>query len=114
MAAHYLSETEVVARIEGLTVTRLRAYVSARCVLPEEREGRLAFRDADVARIALLAELSRDFDLDEEAAGLVVSLLDQIHGLRRRLREIGGALAEEPEEVRARLRARLAPPPRQG
>lgn len=103
----FYSETEVVARVEGLTVARLRAFVSARCLRPREREGRLAFVEADVARVRLLAELAEDFELDEEAAAMVLSLIDQIHGLRRRLRDLGAALAEEPEEVRARLRARL-------
>lgn len=104
----YYSETEVVAEIEGMTVMRLRAFVSARCLAPAERAGRLAFAEADLARARLLAELAADFDLDEEAAGVVVSLIDQIHGLRGRLRALGAALAAEPEEVRARIRDRLA------
>lgn len=103
----YYSETEVVARVEGLTVTRLRAFVAARCLAPTELEGRLAFGEADLARARLLAELAVDFDLDEEAAALVISLLDQIHGLRRRLRLLSEALGEEPEEVRARIRVRV-------
>ncbi len=103
----FYSETEVAAQVEGLTVTRLRAFVATRCLAPTEREGRLAFGEADLARARLLAELAADFELDEEAAALVVSLLDQIHGLRRRLRLLGEALGEEPEEVRARLRGRL-------
>ena len=101
------SETEVVARIQGLTVARLRAFVAAECVAPAEREGRLAFAEADLARVRLLAELASDFDLDEEAAGLVVSLVDQIHGLRMQLRRLGEAVAAEPEEVRGRIAGRL-------
>lgn len=107
MATRFFSETEVVARVEGLTVARLRAFVSARCLAPREEAGRLAFDEADVARAALLEELVETFELDEDAAGLVMSLIDQIHGLRGRLRLLGAALAEEPEEVRLRLRARL-------
>ncbi len=103
----YYSETEVVARVEGLTVTRLRAFVAARCLTPTEHEGLPAFGEVDLARARLLAELASDFELDEEAAALVVSLLDQIHGLRRRLRLLGEALTEEPEDVRARIRLRL-------
>jgi chaperone modulatory protein CbpM len=103
----FYSETEVVAEIEGMTVTRLRAFVSARCLAPAERGGRLAFAEVDLARARLLADLAADFDLDEEAAALVVSLVDQIHGLRGRLRALGAALAAEPDEVRARIRDRL-------
>ena len=101
------SETEVVARVQGLSVSRLRAFVAAECVAPAEREGRLAFAEADLARVRLLAELASDFDLDEDAAGLVVSLVDQIHGLRMQLRRLGEAVAAEPEEVRTRVAGRL-------
>jgi chaperone modulatory protein CbpM len=104
----YYSETEVVARVEGLTVARLRAFVAAECLAPAERDGRLAFAEADVARARLLAELARDFELDPEASAMVLSLVDQIHGLRRQLRRLGEAVAAEPPEVRARVRGRLA------
>jgi chaperone modulatory protein CbpM len=102
------SEAEVVASVDGLTVTQLRAFVSARCVAPQDEGGQLGFAEADLARLRLLAELASDFELDEEAAALVLSLVDQIHGLRRQLRTIAEAIAEEPEDARARLRARLA------
>jgi chaperone modulatory protein CbpM len=105
--SHYYSETEVVATVEGLTVRRLRSFVAANCVAPDEREGRLVFGEADLARLNLLSELSSDFEMDEEAAALVLSLVDQIHGLRRQLRGLGEALADEPADVRARIRARL-------
>ena len=39
---------------------------------------------------------------------MVLSLVDQIHGLRRELRPLGEAVATEPGEVRARVRSRLA------
>lgn len=106
--SHFYSETEVVATVEGLTVKRLRAFVAANCVAPDEREGRLVFGEAELARLNLLAELSSDFGMDEEAAALVLSLVDQIHGLRRQLRGLGEALAAEPDDIRARIRARLA------
>lgn len=105
---HFYSETEVVATVEGLTVSRLRAFVATRCVAPAERGGGLAFDDADLARLRLLAELAEDFELDADAAALVMSLVDQIHGLRRNLRAIGDAVAEESPEVRARIRDRMA------
>jgi chaperone modulatory protein CbpM len=105
----YYSETEVVARVRGLTVARLRAFVAADCVAPTEHEGRLGFREVDVARLRLLEELVEDFDLDEDAAAVVVALVDQIHGLRRQLRRLAEAVAAEHPEIRARIRDRLYP-----
>ena len=101
------SETEVVARVRGLTVTRLRAFVAADGVRPGEAGGRLAFAEADVARVQLLEDLVEDFDLDEDAAAMVVGLVDQIHGLRHELRRLGQAIAEEHPEIRARITARI-------
>jgi chaperone modulatory protein CbpM len=105
------SETELVAEVEGLTVTRLRAFVEARCIAPQETGGRLVYGEVELARARLLAELAEDFDLDADSAGLVLSLVDRVHALRRDLRALSRALAEEPEEVRERLRARLGRPP---
>ena len=110
MRVRYYSETEVVARVQGLTVARLRSFVAAECLAPAEREGRLVFGEADVARARLLEELVEDFDLDADAASVVVGLVDQIHGLRRQLRALGEAVAAEEAEVRERIRGRLAPP----
>jgi chaperone modulatory protein CbpM len=106
--AHFYSETEVVATVDGLTVARLRSFVATNCVAPAEREGRLAFAEADVARLRLLAELAEDFELDAEAGALVLSLVDQVHGLRQQLRALGESVAAEEPEVRARIRDRLA------
>jgi chaperone modulatory protein CbpM len=106
-SARIYSETEVIARVRGLTVTRLRAFIAADCVRPSEAQGRLAFAEADLARVQLLEELVEDFDLDEDAAAMVVGLVDQIHGLRRELRRLGEAIADEHPEVRARITGRI-------
>lgn len=105
--ARIYTETEVVARVHGLTVSRLRAFVAADCVRPTEADGRLAFAEADLARVAFLEELVEDFDLDEDAASMVVALVDQIHGLRHALRRLGEAIADEHPEVRARITGRI-------
>jgi chaperone modulatory protein CbpM len=102
------TEAEVVARVDGLTVARLRSFTAASCVRPVEQEGRPTFAEPDLARLRLLCELAVDFDLDEEGAALVLSLLDQIHGLRQELRSLAGAVAAEPGEVRRRIAARAA------
>lgn len=103
----FYSKTETVARVEGLTVRRLEAYVATDSVRPADRGGEESFTEGDLARLRLLAELSRDFDLDADAASLVIGLIDQIHGLRHQLKVLGEAVAEETEDVRARIIGRL-------
>lgn len=104
MTRHY-TEDEAVAAVGRLTVTRLRAFVAADCVTPALGEQGPVFSDADLARLDLLCDLAEDFGLEEDALALVVSLVDQLHGLRRELRALAEALESEPEEVRARVRA---------
>jgi chaperone modulatory protein CbpM len=103
----FYSKTEVVARVEGLTMRRLEAFVETDCIRPCHRGGEAAFTESDVARLQLLSELAQDFDLDADAAGLVIGLIDQIHGLRRELRVLGEAVARETADVRARIIGRL-------
>lgn len=102
------SETEVVASIEGLTVTRLRSFVATACIVPLEEDGHSAYDEADLARLRLLSELVEDFELDTDSAAVVMSLVDQIHGLRRTLRAFGDAVSMEAEDVRGRILARVS------
>ena len=101
----WFSETHVVATVERLTEARLRVFVEAGCVVPVESEGGPVFAEADLARLELLCELWEDFGLEEEALALVMSLIDQVHGLRHEMRCLARAVETEPEEVRARIRA---------
>lgn len=99
------SERMVVATVERLTVARLRRLVAADCVAPALSEDGPAYTDSDVARLELLCDLAEDFDLDDDALGLVLSLIDQLHGVRHELRILAEAVAAEPEEVRERIRS---------
>ena len=103
-------ESEVVARVPGMTVSRLRSFVAADCVRPFEAEGRVGYTEADLARLQFIVELAEDFELDPDASAMVLSLVDQIHGLRLALRRLGEAVGEEPEEIRTRVRSRLRGP----
>ena len=107
MRARY-SEEQVVVAVGRLTESRLRTFVRADCVRPIETPEGPAFTEADLARLELLCELAEDFELDEDALGIVVSLIDQLHGVRRELRGLVLALAEEPPEVRERVRSAWA------
>lgn len=104
MTTHY-TEEQVVLAVHRLTVRRLRGLVRAECVCPTETPDGPAFTEADLARLELLCDLAEGFDLDEDALGVVVSLIDQLHGVRRELRALALALSEEPPEVRERVRA---------
>jgi chaperone modulatory protein CbpM len=105
--SEYLTEDDVVAVTAGLTRDRLSGFVAARVVLPVDGDAGPLFRGIDIARLRLVCELSDDLGLDEAAVGIVLSLIDQLHGARSALRLILAALADESDPVRARVCAAL-------
>lgn len=68
------------------------------------------FRDVDIARLHLLHDLLIDIAIDEDAVPVVLSLLDQIHGLRRALRTVMQVInaSAETTELRGRIVAILS------
>lgn len=96
-------EEELVARIDTLTVRRLRTWVRKGWVRPRSVGRGRVFTEADAARVRLLCELRDDLDIGEDALPVVLNLLDQIHGLRGELRDLLAAVEDQPEAVRREI-----------
>ena len=101
------TQKEVVALVPGLNGARLVHFIEAEIVTPVAREPEPAFRRIDLARLELACELADQFDLNEDALGLVLSLVDQLHGTRHELRRLMRAVSEQPEELRRAIGASL-------
>ncbi|MGJ8606035.1 MAG: chaperone modulator CbpM [Marivita sp.] len=95
-----LTERDVVARIERVELRELRLWVREGWVRPAETRGGPVFDDLDVARIRLVCDLRKEMALPVDAVPVVLSLLDQLHGLRRDLRDLAGAVDAQSAEVR--------------
>jgi chaperone modulatory protein CbpM len=102
-----LTERDLIARVEHLTVTRLRIWVRQGWIRPAD-EAQQAYSEADLARAALIRDLEDELGFAEEDVPVLLSLIDQIHGLRFELATLLAALDELPEETRATVRMRLA------
>ena len=100
-----LTREQVLALIPGLSDEALRALTEAGIVRPVLADDEPRFREIDAARLQLALDLEEVFRLDPDALALVLSLIDQVHGLKGEMRAVLGALAEEPPETRARLRS---------
>lgn len=96
-------EEELVARIDTLTVRRLRGWVRKGWVRPRSVGRARVFTEADAARVRLLCELRDELDIGEDALPVVLNLLDQVHGLRAELRDLVSAVEDQPEEVRREI-----------
>lgn len=103
-----MTTIQALSRSLGLAEGEIHRWVELRWLRPEGAPGGWVFEEVDVARIRLIVEL-RGLALDEEAMPVVLSLLDQLHATRRRLRLLQQAVEETaPDAVRERLRALLA------
>jgi chaperone modulatory protein CbpM len=92
----------------GIAEAELLRWIDSGWVHPEGEPGAWIFRDIDVARVRLIIEIRHDLEIDEDALPVVLSLLDQLYGLRRDLGALCGAVAAQPPEVRAAIAAALA------
>ncbi len=102
------TEEEVIAAIALLSRSRLTSFVETQVVVPLHTDKGPMYRDIDLARLELLCELSEHFDLNEDALEIVISLVDQLHGVRCRLRAMARAIEAEPPEVRTRIAEALS------
>jgi len=63
------------------------SWIAAGWLMPK-RDPELAFSEIDLARAQLIRDLIEDFGVNDEGVSLILHLLDQVHGLRRSMREL--------------------------
>ena len=94
----------VAAELAGMHPQTLRQYDRLGLVVPERTAGRVRrYSLADVARLREIGELSAA-GVGLEGIARVVALRDQVHELRRRVRELETALADERLAAQGRPR----------
>lgn len=107
-----LTQTDVLARITGLTALRLDAWIAQTWVRPVRAEAGPVFDDADLARLHLIHDLTECFGVNEEAIPIILSLVDEVQTLRAGLRALDRAIAAHDagtaDAIAARLREMLA------
>ena len=91
----------------GISEADLRLWIEQRWVLPTRREDSFVFDDVDLARTRLIRELRADLMLNEEAIPVVLSLLDQVHALRRALASINTAIDKASPAAKDEIAALL-------
>ena len=100
------SEQDVVARVQSLTVTRLRVWVSQGLIKPAD-DAAQRYSEADIARAALIRTLEDELGFAAEDVPVLLNLIDQIHGLRSELRGLIEVLDELPPDIRSTVRLRI-------
>ena len=81
----------------------LDAWVAAGWLAPSTDGGGPQFAEIDVARVQLIKDLQIDVGVNDEGVGVILGLIDQLHGLRRTLGDLLSAIRDEPDDIRERL-----------
>ena len=72
-------------------------------MIPEQSDQGVVYHSIDVARLELACELHEQYDMEADALSMMISLIDQMHGLRAELREVLNAVEAQPDPVRQQL-----------
>jgi chaperone modulatory protein CbpM len=79
-----ISRSEFLVRM-NLDETTLDLWMVEEWLLPQRVEDDVLFTEADLARAQLIHDLQHDLGVNREGIGIILSLLDQVHGLRQAL-----------------------------
>jgi chaperone modulatory protein CbpM len=91
----------IISREEFLMRARLDqetlvAWCAQEWLVPSGRPEAMEFCDADLARADLIRDLRDDFGVNDEGVGIILDLIDQMHGLRRSLAQLLEARRQRP------------------
>ncbi len=76
------SEFLVLARLDRET---LEVWIAEEWLIPSGVASKLVFSETDLARAQLIHELMQDLGVNDDGVGIILHLLDQMHGLRNAL-----------------------------
>ena len=79
-----ISRSDFLLRMRLDDVT-LDVWIVEEWLLPQRIEDDELFTEADLARAQLILDLQRDLGVNREGIGIILNLLDQVHGLRQAL-----------------------------
>jgi len=77
----------IITRLEFLSLASLdqhtlETWIEEEWLVPTRSGAEIAFSDADVARARLIVDLMNELGVNSEGVGVILHLLDQMHGLR--------------------------------
>lgn len=101
-----LEFNEFVLRVR-LSQEIIEAWIAEGWLRPRRTEQGPAFSEMDVSRVQLIQDLRNDLGVNEEGVAIILDLIDQMHGLRKTLRELCDAIGVQPTEQQHRILAEV-------
>jgi len=78
----------------GLEVQTLELWIEQEWLAPDETPQGASFSEIDIARVHFIQELKADIGANDEGIGVILHLVDQLHGVRRALGELRRQMQE--------------------
>jgi chaperone modulatory protein CbpM len=66
----------------------LELWIEEEWLIPAQNATGLAFSELDLARAKLIRDLTEHLGVNDEGVGVILNLLDQVHGLRKALADV--------------------------
>jgi chaperone modulatory protein CbpM len=85
----------------------LESYIERNWVRPVRRLSNWCFDEVDIARIELVHQLQHEIKIGDDAIDIVLSLLDQFHGLHSQMHSLTEAIKMQPLKVQTEISAFL-------
>jgi chaperone modulatory protein CbpM len=82
-----LSKQEFLS-LSGLGHETLVAWIEEEWLIPGGSFAEMSFSEIDIARARFIRDLKMDLGVNDEGVGVILNLVDQLHGMRRTLMEL--------------------------
>lgn len=82
-----LSKQEFLS-LSGMGHETLTAWIKEEWLIPGGSVAEMSFSEIDIARARLIRDLKMDLGVNDEGVGVILNLVDQLHGMRRTLMEL--------------------------
>ena len=79
----------------------LEVWIEEEWLVPRGAATELTFSEADLSRAQLIRDLKQDLGVNDEGVGVILNLLDQVHGLRKVLADVLQSVRERPHLILA-------------
>jgi chaperone modulatory protein CbpM len=92
----------IIARFEFLQRARLDratldAWIAEEWLIPTQQAPEPAFSEIDLARAGLIRDLTQELGVNNAGVGVILNLVDQVHGLRNALADVLDSMRERRE-----------------
>lgn len=91
---------DIIDMFEDLNAADLEQWIVSGWIKPDAPDSEYYFSQTDIARIRLIAECHYELNIELDSMDVMLSLLDQIYGLRRELHALVKAVHAQPSDVR--------------